>query len=277
MKYLLPLIACLLASAAATAQDATPWTRCREAEFRSNWPIVLVCSQRPGQLVQGSGVPIAGDENRLILTAHHVAAREYPILVVSQDGNIRAPAQVVASDAAHDVSLLRVQFRGRRQGRSPMGNMPFAPQGPCGPGSCSSGSCGPQQMPGTWGGFNPQTEQYRELESMVVPYGSAWLRSAGQLDDGMSGGPIYNEHGLLGIIVAKARTAEGVRPQGCGISAAWIQAWLSTLSLNDADLSTRLAANTSPKPPLAVQGDYLGQSWQPVAWKSRLPHWLTSN
>jgi len=72
--------------------------------------------------------------------------------------------------------------------------------------------------------------------------------------DGMSGGPVYDQEGLLGVIVR--RSADG--HYALAVATDWLYPWA-------------IAALEIQAPPDAWLADYTGfGSWQPVSWSTKV-------
>ena len=262
MKRCFSFVGLWAIAAACVAQDA-PSVICMQADYRPDWPVVQVLSLRTGYSVQGTGIPIAtlASGDRLVLTAAHVATPGSPTVLMAHD--LRTDATIVARDDGHDAAVLLAQVPRRH----PLRNFLF--RRPRDRGQAPSEP--PADNEDNWGGFTP--EQYQQMSALSRPYGAAWICAYGNVNKGMSGGPVYNHRKeLIGMIIRR----ETDPPFALALRAEWLLAWLAHVLPADqlASIDAReplFELREWPRLSQPVDLDPFG--WKPVA--SSLDAWTT--
>jgi hypothetical protein len=244
-------------------------TRCLQGSYNPSWPVVQVASGRTGQLVMGTGVSIGGWlERRLFVTAAHtVSDYTAPIAVVNAE--FSQMAELLAVDQEHDVALISARLPARTAlATFRLVARRFA-RGGCGTGGCNMpGNRGQMQIMepqqgggcggvGNWGGFSPDAGQFRSFSAPTLPSGKSgeWIQADGRLMAGMSGGAVYQNDGLLGVIIRSSKDEQ----HALAVTSDWLIPWV-------------IAALEIDAKPAEWIADYRGfGDWQPVSWGSRGP------
>ncbi len=249
-----PFFLFVLLSAPCLAQDYTvvdriPRARCLQSKYNETWPVVQVASGRLGYSLLSTGVVLgASDENlRYILTPAHAVSKDAPTRILAE--NLDVKAELIATEPQHDVALLLASCPNCKIQSWTLAQMPI-PQPGVAP---APGGSAP---PANWGGFGPDSSQYRQLTAPTQLHGVTYLWAPGELEEGMSGGPVYEQAGvLLGMIIRRSESRE----HALAVHGGWIRQWITSLKYD---------AQGRVKDYVASAKAFDTPGWLPVSWNS---------
>ena len=171
-------------------------------------------------LSTGSGVFVGAD--RLVLTAAHIVQAADEVAVEFRNGN-RYSARVIASEPQADVAVVELDEKLRGVSAPKLGNSDalrvgdeiFAVGTPHGLGDFLSA-----------GRVSARHERIRLTPTLTL---AEFFLTDAFIDEGQSGGPVFDEHGaIVGIVSRTLAAGESTKTVGLVISAATVKRYLFT-------------------------------------------------
>lgn len=226
-----------------------PRTKCLQSEYNETWPVVQVASGRLGYSLMSTGVVLdaSNDNMRYILTPAHAVAKDAPTRILAKGLDVKA--ELIATDPQHDIALLLAGCPNCKIQSWTLAQLPIPQPGAAAPGGAP---------PANWGGFGPDSNQYRQLTAPTQLHGVTYLWAPGELHEGMSGGPVYEKAGtLLGMIIRRSENGE----HALAVHGGWIRCWVESLKYDSKGHVRNYVASTKV---------FDAPGWLPVSWDSRV-------
>ncbi len=181
------------------------WRASRPVVAKASACVVRIVSQQGDTTRHGSGILI---DQRHVLTCWHILYPGCRPTVIFTDG-VRAKTEILATDAEHDVALLRLSLSVSR--------------------STARLSTFPQPGQRAWADGYYHGTQYKTISGNVLGYKDNMLFMTGQSIasmEGMSGGPIYDRDGVVALLTQTRTTGNG-RWEAGGPHIGWLKQFIA--------------------------------------------------
>lgn len=235
------------------ARKRVPSTSCLQDHYKPSWGIVQVSAKKANEIELSTGCAVGEhcDGRRLFLTTNH-GIRNASLVGVHAQG-LNSQAEILASDANHDIALLAASVPANH----PMRNWKIAQVESY------------EEEPSPFGGYSPETDQYRQVEPTISNLDDSRFWTSAHLKKGMSGGPVYDREtkSLKGIIVAVGRK----KPWALAVNSRWLEGFMAN------NLDSRSLASVRSDRPFRIPSNWdkmnrtriAPSEWVPVSYKVR--------